>query len=45
MDNFKEPPVLCLGREKQPVISILPTLGKKERKIKLEERRIPLRKG
>ncbi|XP_006021835.2 leucine-rich repeat and IQ domain-containing protein 3-like isoform X1 [Alligator sinensis] len=45
MDNFKELPVLCLGREKQPVISILPTLGKKERKIKLEERRIPLRKG
>ncbi|XP_019383944.1 PREDICTED: leucine-rich repeat and IQ domain-containing protein 3 [Gavialis gangeticus] len=45
MDNFKELPVLCLGREKQAVISILPTLGKKERKIKLEERRIPLRKG
>ncbi|KAM9129899.1 leucine-rich repeat and IQ domain-containing protein 3 [Pangshura tecta] len=45
MNNFKKLPVLCLRRKKQPVFSISPTLRKKEKKKKLEEQRIPLRKG
>ncbi|XP_050816995.1 leucine-rich repeat and IQ domain-containing protein 3 isoform X3 [Gopherus flavomarginatus] len=45
MNNFKKLPILCLRRKKQPVFSISPTLRKKEKKKKLEEQRIPLRKG
>ncbi|XP_034636161.1 leucine-rich repeat and IQ domain-containing protein 3 isoform X2 [Trachemys scripta elegans] len=45
MNNFKKLPVLCLRRKKQPVFSISSTLRKKEKKKKLEEQRIPVRKG
>ncbi|XP_032638017.1 leucine-rich repeat and IQ domain-containing protein 3 [Chelonoidis abingdonii] len=45
MNNFKKLPILCLRRKKQPAFSISPTLRKKEKKKKLEEQRIPLRKG
>nr|XP_025044132.1 leucine-rich repeat and IQ domain-containing protein 3 [Pelodiscus sinensis] len=41
MDNFEKLPLLCLRRKKQPVFSISPTLRKKEKKKKLEEKRIP----
>ncbi|XP_053893582.1 leucine-rich repeat and IQ domain-containing protein 3 [Malaclemys terrapin pileata] len=45
MNNFKKLPVLWLRRKKQPVFSISSTLRKKEKKKKLEEQRIPVRKG
>ncbi|XP_068808694.1 leucine-rich repeat and IQ domain-containing protein 3 [Struthio camelus] len=45
MNDFKEVPRLCLGRERQPITSTLPILQKKGEKINIKQERSPWRKG